>query len=445
MRLAWRVINDSNDVIYEDTLLGVEVVDAFNRHARHATVSLMDRTGNLNIQFPELTPLRLQYNLDPTQVNYLLQENGDRLLQENGDGILLDDQGWVTRFGGFVVNPQRDDNHLVLDVLSHDYWLRKREVFASYEASYVSEILEDLIDDLTPLTWEPSIVLLPDDAQITRRWHGENLDVVLRELASISGEYEYGANNNQEFFFRPRNLTTAPTGFQVGTYVESEFDDDFTQEANRVRIFYGEGDDRGSIVVQDVGRQLDLQNRIGSAGPVVVEVDAHYPEIVTEAAAEEKAYSILNQKEQLLKGTITTWGRLTTFPGMSAGVVDPEVGVSGSFRVAEIRYKWPSYPPTRVLVAEDRDDITDILVNLSDDVVRVDVRDADPDAVRTDVVDINIPVQVSYEVLVERLDLAPDKFLFGKWGGHTGRIAVGGGELGWPYEAPVTVLDTTTE
>ncbi|RLG72446.1 MAG: hypothetical protein DRO11_02175, partial [Methanobacteriota archaeon] len=181
-RTTWRLIKAATSE--EEDFNDAVVIKAFNRFANQAKAIILDPDGDKKLTYTK---------------GYLVE------VQAHPEGT----SPWYTLIGGFVVDTIQRDNELEISILSHDFWLRKRAVFKSYTNEYISDILENLIDDLTPLVWDAGLVTVLNDIQITRTWKGETLDVVIGELANMSGEEEFGAQSDLKFYFNERDTVEA--------------------------------------------------------------------------------------------------------------------------------------------------------------------------------------------------------------------------------------------
>lgn len=388
----------------EPSLLDVEVTDAYNRFARNATAILDDPDGAKMAEYPRPAPVELD-------------------VKREIDGM------YENRFGGFVVNPQSDQDHTELELLSHDFWLRKRRVFQSFTDTAISTILNDLVVDLTPLDWVPSNVSVVNDTTISRDWKGERLDQVIAELSSISAGEEFGATDDGQFFFRPRETDTATRNFTVGEYYDADFSEDGKQEVNKVTLYYGEGSNTGAVSVQDRASQKELAEELGRPRPVVIEETKTYPEIGSEKAAERKARQIMNDRSVIQTGTLDTWEAFRVRPGDVTHVRVPDQGVDQDFRVAEITYTWQD-DETEVKLAENSEGVLDTLVSLSQEVSRIDSRAADESATITQFVELAEDVGVEFEVAAYKRTVPADQLTFGPTYGGWGDPRAGGGYWG---------------
>ncbi len=391
---VWRLY-DPTAAAYESAMIDCSVQDAFSRFARTATVILSDPDGTVAAKYPRKTPLHL-----------FAAET------EAGTPVL--------RFGGYVDDIKTDAAETALTLLSFDFWLRARKVYRECSGT-ISAVLQDLITTYTPLTWDAALVAVANDIEIDRTWKGEGLDAVLAELAAMSGGEEWGADDSGKFFFRPASSRRSPRDFIEGEWFSADFEEDSRAEINKVTLYYGESPSTGAVSVQDRVSQMTLQARFGSPRPVVIEAVRTYPEIATEDAARAKALQILADRSVIQTGTLETWGGLSVRPGDVCRVVVEDQQVDGDYRVAQIEYAWRD-ETTVVTLAENSDGVVDVLVELSDEVSRLDARAADTDATVLEIVRLVEPVVVETEIKVWTRAVPATMFTFGV---HRGRLGAG--------------------
>ena len=382
----------------------IRVQDAYSRFARKATVEIIDPDGAIAADTPRDTSILLYAAPSPRSPLQL-------------------------RFGGFVVDVRTNENVTTLDLLSYDFWLKRRVVYKTYSGIGLRDIAHDLVTTLTPLVWDPAQVDLTNDIVISQVWKGEALDSVLAQIAAMSKSEEWGADDEGRFFFREQDVRTSRRHFTEGWYTDARFEEDGRMEVNRVVIYYGQPPNTGAVAVQDRAAQLALQNRYGAPRPVVIEVARTYPEITTEEDARNRAAAILANRTVIRTGEIETWGAVRVRPGDVCAVRVPDQRIDGSYRVAQIEYAYPE-DQTVVKLAENNEGVVDVLVELSDEVSRIDARDADPDATLLEVVNLLEEVEIETELAVYVIHVAAGVFLFGDPGGNLGDPHMGGGVLG---------------
>lgn len=398
----WRLIKA--DTTEEEDFLDATVVKAFNRFANRATAIIMDIDGTKALTYVK---------------GYLVE------IQAHPGGTA----DWETLIGGFVVDIIRHTDTLEIHILSHDFWLRKRSVFKSYTNQYISYILQDLIDDLTPLDWDAGLVSILNDQQITRTWKGEKLDVVIKELSTLSGNEEYGALSNRKFFFREQETVAADRNFDDGEYSEAEWPERKQEEANKVTIYYGQTGSTGIVTVQDLAKQAELQALIGASSPVVIEMVANYPEVDNEDAARAKGQALLDAKNLPLIGRLFSWDGYELTPGETTSVVDPDSDIDDSFRIASLEYSYLN-AETIVTVVEDYEGVLDTLVRVNEEVVRIDMKEADITATVVETISIDQPYGIAVTVKAYKQTVPDTMFIYGEQKGGLGDPAVGGGYLG---------------
>lgn len=382
---VWRLYDPAAGT-YEEAMIDCTVQDAYSRFARKATVTLSDPDGTLAAAYPRKTPLQL-YAAETEIATPAL------------------------RFGGYVDDVKTDAGTTVLELLSYDFWLRARKVYSVVTSESVSAVLQSLIEYYTPLEWDAALVSVTNDQTITRTWKGDALDAVLAELSSMSAGEEWGATDDGKFYFRPQATSHSPRDFVEGEWSSADFEEDSRAEVNKVTIYYGETS-TGAVSLQDRVSQKLLQERFGSPRPVVIEAVKSYPEIATEDAARAKAAQILADRQVIRTGTLETWGALAVRPGDVCRVVVEDQQVDGDYRVAQIEYSW-SEERTMVTLAENSDGVVDVLVELSDEVSRIDARAADTDASVLEVIQIDEPITIEVEIAVYTREVPEDAFLLG--------------------------------
>ncbi|AXR81488.1 LamG domain-containing protein [Natrarchaeobaculum sulfurireducens] len=395
----WRVYHPEQDAI-DDHVTDVWAKDAFNRFAREAEILLDDPNGEALAVYQRGTPIELQV--------YAAGE-------------------WRTRWGGFVVDPKTEEDETQVTLYGHDLWLRKRNVMSNYEEMTIREILKDLIDRLTPLQWDDELVDIEDNRTLSIKFSGQQLDEVISELSTYSGDEDFGATNDRRFWFQRRGTRQSSRDITPDSYTDAEFDEDGTNDANQVTVYYDDGD--SSVTVNDRDAQEELAESIGAEDRVILDVTKSYPETESEENARNKAEDILNNRSVMRTGTVTTWDSFDVFPGDEMYVDIPEHDVDKEMAVAAIEYHWTE-DETEITLASGDEGVVDALVDLSDEVERIDSRDADEDALRTEIVNQLLDYEVSLNVTAYERTVPENQFLAGDWHGNLGHPDVGGGYLG---------------
>lgn len=400
MGVDWRAYLPVQD-IYEEDLLDVYVRDGYDRFARKADILLNDPDGTLRTRYTRGTPVRLEV--------------------DSGGGF-------QTQWAGFVVDPSTGENQTEIELYGHDLWLRKRNVISSYEETSILGILEDLVTRLTPLKWNPDLVNVDDNQVLSIGWKGQQLDEVVNELASYSGGEYFGATNDREFFFLKPDTQQSPRNFGPTSFIEAEFDEDSTRSINQVTVYYDEGD--SAVTVDNRDSQRELSNSLQTEDNVVLDVTRSYPDIETRENARRKAEAILTGRDSIRTGTITTWEGFDVEPGQSTYVEIPEHDVDQEMRVAQTEYWWMEDETKITVAGGGSDDVIDTLVDLSDQVERIEQQGASEDAALTRFINQDLNFELDFALKGYKRTVPDDQFLLGAQKGNFGHPDVGGGYLG---------------
>lgn len=386
---------------------------AFNRFAKQAKVWLDDPDGDLGDTFPYGTKVKLDVkrNIDP---------------------------GFSRNFAGYVAgSPTRDRNQTVLNVLSFDGFLRERTVNRGYSSQTVEFILEDLITSLTPVKWASGAsVSVVDNVTLTREFKGAKLDDVLEELSNVSNTDSWGANFDNEFYFQATGSESAPATLSDNQYFDATISEDGKRAVFKVVLYYGDvaadgsSDNRDAVEVNQLAEQQDLSDKLGTTDPVVIEIPKHFPEIESEQAAKRKARDILARHQPLLIGEVTSWERFDVEPGQIIPFEFPDRGINADFRVAQIEHRWQD-DETVLKLAENDQGVLDTLVQVSDEIARLDARGQDSTAVANQTGEFEDRLELKDSLLIEKRS-SQDAFAFGttadELGGELGDTALGTGE-----------------
>jgi len=360
---------------------------AFNRFANEAKVWIDDPDGNLEDTFEFGTKIQLDVDTTATA-------------------------GFSRNFAGYVAgSPQRDDQRIQLDILSFDAFLRERTLNRGYSSQTVSFILEDLITTLTPVQWASGAnVNVVDDKTITREYQGAKLDKVLQELSNVSNTDSWGANFDNEFYFKPTGSNTAPVDLIDGRYYSANISEDGKRAVFKVTLYYGDvsedgsTDNRDAVTVEQSAEETELGNRLGT-DPVVIELPKYYPQISNEDAAIGKANDILESHSPILIGDVETWEGFDAEPGEIIRFEFPDRGIDTQFRIAQIEHRWLD-DETTFKLAENQSGVLDTLVAISDEVARLDARGADTTVTANNVQSLNDALELNESITVTKKEFA---------------------------------------
>ena len=376
----------------ETNLIEVSYIKAVNRFARQASVTFWDPDAESKADWFTFRPVEI-------------------------------DVGDTRDWAGFAIEQDWDDAKTRIDFLSGDFWLKKRQVFLQVEEEQISDVLEQIVS-LTPLQWEPDNVEVVDDVEITREYRGESIKEVLDDIRELSDREYYGANNDFEFFFRPTQRDRAAFDLTEGNFFRPDWDDDDRRVINQVRLFYDGGDK--AVVENNLDSQGEIGENIGVGSGVIAEKTAEYPEITELDAARRKAKAILRKRDTLEVGEIPiTLSGAELSPGEVIDVVDPRNGIEGEFVIAQVTVNSRDFD--QVTVVENREGAEDIVVEIADEIERQDVKNINPDADVTEVVELGFEFALTFDIeAFEQTFLDDEVFRFGHFGEDLGSLETGG-------------------
>lgn len=365
----WRVVRDGNTI--EPDLYDAEVVDTANPFGNYAIAYIDDVDGE---KFDDYTR--------GTRVDFQVEEFGVSTVGYGESYGTSYGTGTETRFTGFVVEARELDREgrdsLEVECYSFDQFLRRTTVTNDQTGNTISQALEDIITTDTPVDWVAGNVDVADNQTLTRSYRGERVENVLHSLVSTSGNEEFGVNSALEFFFRPLESSHAPRDIDNTQWLDYDLPEEGKAAVNEVTVFYDGGDK--SVTVDDGSDKLELQDNLGTRTPVSLSEEVTREDITNIDDARAVGEQILNGRESTLTGTVTTYGLLDANPGDVISIqIDPR-GIDGDFRIAEIEYRWSSDEAILTII-EKRGDQDDLLVGLSESVKRVEMRQANRDAV----------------------------------------------------------------
>ncbi len=412
-RTVWRAVRQPGSIADEDLIDVRPLTDAINRLASKAVLIFQDPNGDKQGDYPRGQRVELEYSKDTGQT-------------------------WTQRASGWVQDTVRNTeggvDRVTVNLVGYDHFLTTEKVYREYISTSLNDIVQDLIENFTPVTYDASLVNLEQGTKtITRDFQGESVRAALSEITSQSADEDFGVNDDFKFFLEKRETTRAGSDITDGDWFAYDLPEQGRASVNRVELFYGQAGSRARVIVEDRAQQRELKDRLGAASNVVISKSVTYPEIGNEDAAEAKAREILERREPVLKGTIRTFDREDMEPGEVFRLQIGEKNLDKDFRIAQVDYFWQR-GETIVTAAEDVADVEDLLVSLADTVHRVSSRDADPDATFTQFLDLRDGVEINTRAGFTDTSTASDGFL----AGFTQSFAGFGSE-----DIVVFVLDTT--
>lgn len=407
---VWRVRR--GDGTFEDALFDVEVVDTANPFGNYAIAYIDDSQGTKFDEYTRGTRVDFFVANDVDAYQRLRVDDGEThevasgeterydIVQNDGtiknDGTIQSTGDFDLRFPGYVVE-SRESNQggadtLEVECYSYDQFLRRDTVSNDQSGNTISEALEDIVTNDTPISFVAANVEVTDDQTLTRSFRGDRVENALRALSSMSGDEAFGVNRDLEFFFEPRESTAAPRDIDNTQWLNYDIPERGKETVNEVTVFFNDGNE--SVTVDDGNDKLDLQDKIGTDGPIILAEEATYEDITEREDARAIAEQLLNEREATLTGTVTTFGLNDAEPGDVISITITPRGIDDDFRIAENFMVW-GQDHNRLTIVEKRGDQDDLLVRLSDTVKRTEMRNADRDATGNRITSSNVGVTVS--------------------------------------------------
>lgn len=379
MSLEYRAVRVAAAVNDTD-LVDVTATEALNRYASNAELWFADPDGDKATEYVYGNRVEIEYSTDGGST-------------------------WTRRFAGWVADTEpttRDGSgQFKVDLLGYDFFLRREAVYESYSSQTLEAVLQNLIEEHSPVNWVGGNVSLERNPTITRRFQGERVDECIKWVLSQSADEDFGVNYDFEFFVEERGGRQSPVDIPATAWVDYDIPDRAKHAINEVRLYWGEPSaSQGLAIVEDRASQNALAGSLSAPRRVVISQDKTYTDIESEAEAEAKARQILKELSPIQTGTVDTFGRLTMEAGDSFQLTIPEKGIGDNFRAGYITYQWQS-GITKVGVAENRGDVTDLLVSMTNDISRIEARDADEAANPKRFVDLRGDLEVTADVTVE--------------------------------------------
>ena len=368
----FNVIRDGDHV--EDAVFDVDpVVDTANPFGDFAVIKMDDSEGEKFDAYPR-----------GTRVDVSIED---------------DDATTYERFTGYVVERRETEQSgadvLEVEAYSFDQFLRRNTVTNNQRGNTITEALADIIQTDTPVTFDPALVEVGDDQELTRTFRGEAVETVLRDLAFKSNNEDFGVNDDLEFFFRERETVHIDRGIDNTQWFNYDIPELGKEAINEVEVWYDDGDE--SVIVDDGTDKLDLQDSLGLPDPGTQRAELNRPLITEINDAEDEGRKFLEFKNATLSGTVTTFGLFDARPGDTIDIEIASRGIDDEFVIAAVEYRW-GVDETILTIVEKRGDVDDILSELNESVQRVEMEGANRDAPKNRITTTDAGAIISVDV-----------------------------------------------
>lgn len=324
----------------------------------------------------------------------------------------------INRLNGYVVEARGRDrtgsDSLEVECYSFDQFLRRGTVSNDQSGKLVSDVLQDIVETDTPVSWDASNVDVTNDEQVTRSYQGEKVENVLLSLRNGSAGEIFGVTPDLDFYWREAESGPAPRNIDSTEWFDYDIPEVGKETVNEVTVYYADGD--RSVTVSNGTDKLQLQDSIGTADPVGFSIEVNRPLITEVGDARAVGKNILDNRASTLTGTVTSYQLFAAEPGEVLTITIPPRGIDADFRLAELSYTWADDTVT-CTIAEKKGNQDDMLVRLSDTVGRVDTRGVDRDGPNTRVTSTDLGVVFNQFLGGSKVTNAARKLIRDGWGG----------------------------
>jgi hypothetical protein len=298
-----------------------------------------------------------------------------------GSGNSFSDQ-----FDGFVVEPRPTDEAgaggINVTAYALDLLLRQDTVTTSLAGQTVTNTLQQLIEDFTPVAWNASNVDVVKDVVVRRSFENERTDNILRILSRQSAGETFGVNDSREFYFRPAETGRVSGGIPAGDVLDYELPEQAGENVNEVRVFFDDGD--RVVTVSDDENKEKLQESLNTTDPVTSAQTAMREDITKLSDAIAVGEEILAGRATARQIEVVAPARprlLSASPGDVVEIVIPGEQLRDEYRIAQLEYTIDGNVTVTAIREEDvsqkaRDRQSDMLVRHSDTLERVELRPA---------------------------------------------------------------------
>jgi hypothetical protein len=279
------------------------------------------------------------------------------------------------RFNGWVADTDEKNYRLTLTLKQWDWFLSRTIDQVIYRNNTVSNILNNLITEWTPIAWNSSKVDVVNDVTVTREWRGETVAAAIQELSEYSAGEDFGVDLDDEFYFRDSTTQSAARDFTQDEYIDAQFKENHRRNVNHVVAYYGEQPNTNSVVVEDSTDQSDFGSNLGAPRDAVTSISRRYPQIQSESRAQDKAQQLLDSNTDLKVIPIETWENgYVLDPGEETRVVIPEHNVDDQFIISEVTYSYKD-TTAEMKCIENTEGVLDVVQETRDETTRVDHKD----------------------------------------------------------------------
>lgn len=404
----WNLFQDGVSGTREPDLIDITTVESANPFGDYAVARIDDAEGSNYAEYTFGT--RIDASVESPPLPDLAIAPGETVTTQAGStdkyGATISNAGTYSNagtvtnvrdeqvdFSGFVVERRENDESgsdvLEVEAYSFDQFLRRNDVSLDQSGNLVSEAIERIIRDDTPVTYDPALIDVQNDVQLTRSLQGENVETALRILSDSSENEAFGVNQDLEFFFRPRESKHIDRGIDNTQWFNYDLPERGKEAINEVEVRFNSGNQ--TVVVGNQPQKKTLQDNLGLDGPGTQRKRISRPNITETQDARAEGERFLKFRNATLSGTISTYGIYDASPFDTINVEIIDRGIDTEFIITEVEKNW-ARDETTLTVVENRGFDEDFIVRLSEKTERIDLRDTDERAQQDRIIKTDIPV-----------------------------------------------------
>jgi hypothetical protein len=423
----WNLFQNGVSGTKEPDLIDITTVESANPFGDYAVARIDDAEGSNYAEYTFGT--RIDASIESPPLPDLAIAPGETVTTQAGTtdkyGATVSNagtyrnKGTVTNirdeqvdFSGFVVERRENDESgsdvLEVEAYSFDQFLRRNDVSLDQSGNLVSEAIERIIRDDTPVTYDPALINVQNDVQLTRSLQGENVETALRVLSDTSENEAFGVNQDLEFFFRPRESKHIDRGIDNTQWFNYDLPERGKEAINEVEVRFNNGNQ--TVVVGNQPQKKTLQDNLDLDGPGTQRKRIARPNITATQDARAEGERFLKFRNATLSGTITTYGLYNASPFDTINVEIIDRGIDTEFIITEVKKNW-ARDETTLTVVENRGFDEDFIVRLSEKTERIDLRDTDEDAQQDRIIKTDIPVVFDIQATLAEAINADDLFV----------------------------------
>jgi hypothetical protein len=354
-------------------LIDVKYIDSANPFGDRAICQLEDRKGLLFDLFEFGTRIEL----------FVTPDGGSE----------------IRKFVGFMVEKREyeQNGQDQLEIIAHtfDQFLRQNDVSEDQTGKLISDAVQDIVSDDTPISVGAANISVIDDFKIQRSLQDFRVNEALRVLSFLSGNESFGVDDNKNFFFEQKESDTVSRGISDTQWFNYDIPERGKEAINEVEVRFNNGDN--AVVIDNAQQKLQLDDSLDLIDPATKRARINRPTIKSVRDAEIEGRRFLKLKNVTLTGTVTTFQLYEAEPGDTIDIEITDRGIDSEFIITKIQYHW-ARDETTLTIVENRGFDSDLIVRLEEKTERIDLRGTEPSAAEARVISTEVSAEVNGEL-----------------------------------------------